>query len=284
MSEKVTGSLKERAILVRLERENCWLGKRTDQSMKAEIEKRKGTSDHVEVKRNLFPGCDQPLDQVFNAINHVDYVYRRRTLPWLPGVNIIASPLFLQFTQAMNDAFTQLDRAKAELRNNWPDMVRQGIQNSKGTAHISEYPSIDDLDEMYQLHLTYYPVHDSSDWRVTLPHEVVEDIKQRLEDDNERRLATATNEIWHRLAKEIEAAWKNLNGAKLRPEWIERLRELAQSIPDLNLANDPDLEDAAKRAEALTQDDIDTLKSDQQKKDSVRDKAEDLYNQLKEYI
>jgi hypothetical protein len=252
--------------------------------MKAELEKKKGTTDHVEVKRNLFPGCDQPLEQVFNAINHVDYVYRRRTLPWLPGVNIIASPLFLQFTQAMNDAMTQLDRAKEELRTHWPNMVRTGIQNSKGTAHISEYPSIEDLDEMYLLHLTYYPVHDSNDWRVTLPHEVVADIKKRLQDDNERRLATATNEIWHRLTKEIEAAWKNLNGAKLRPEWIERLKELAVSIPDLNLANDPDLDEAAKKAKALTEHDIATLKGDAELKESVREKAEALYDQLKEFV
>lgn len=284
MGEKVTGSLKERAILVRLERENCWLGKRTDQSMKAEIEKKKGTKDHVEVKRNLFPECDQPLEQVFTAINHVDYVYRRRTLPWLPGVNIIASPLFLQFTTAMNDAMAQLDRARGELRDHWDDMVRMGIQNSKGTAHISEYPTKDQLDEMYQMHLTYYPVPDSHDWRVTLPHEVVEDIKQRLEDDNERRLATATNEIWHRLAKEIEAAWKNLNGAKLRPEWIERLRELAQSIPDLNLANDPDLDEAAKQAKELTVEDIQTLKNDPDVKKDVQQKAEELYDKLKEFI
>jgi hypothetical protein len=281
--ETPNGSLQERAVLVRLERKNVWLGKRNDREMASAAQKAKGvTASHGEYKRSLFPDCDQPLDQCLNAINHVDYVYRRRTLPWLPGINIIATPLFLTFTQAMNEAMVQLDKARMELREKWPAMVAAGIQNSKGTASIEEYPSVDDLDDMYKMELTYYPVHSTEDWRVTLPADVVVDIKKRLEEDNEKRLAQTTIEIWKRLTTEIEAAWKNLDGKKLRPEWLQRIKELAASIPDLNLADDPDLNEAAKKAEALTQHDIDTLKENPDLRKQKAEEAEALYDNLKD--
>jgi len=283
MTETKKGTLQERAVLVRLERKNVWLGKRTDKDISAQIQKSKGlTKSHGDYKRHLFPDCDQPLEQVLNAINHVDYVYRRRTLPWLPGVNIIATPLFLNFTEAMNEALTKLDKARIELKNQWPAMVAAGISNSKGTASMDEYPTQDMLDDMYQMELTYYPVADDGDFRVTLPAEVVQSIKEKLQEDNQRRLANTTIEIWKRLTSEIEAAWKNLDGKKLRPEWLERIKELAKSIPDLNLADDPDLNEAAKKAEALTQHDIETLKANPNLKKDTADKAEALYEQLKD--
>ncbi|MCP4900159.1 MAG: hypothetical protein GY906_24575 [bacterium] len=282
-SDDSKGSLQERAVLVRLERKNVWLGKRTDKDISAAIQTSKGlTKSHGDYKRHLFPDCDQPLEQALNAINHVDYVYRRRTLPWLPGVNIIATPLFLTFTEAMNEALTALDRSRIELTNQWPAMVAAGIANSKGTASLDEYPQVADLDEMYRMELTYYPVPDSGDWRVTLPADVVQNIKDRLQEDNEKRLAQTTIEIWKRLTAEIEAAWKNLDGKKLRPEWLARIKELAQSIPDLNLADDPDLNAAAKKAEELTQHDIETLKGDPDLRKETAEKAEALYDNLKD--
>jgi hypothetical protein len=283
MPEEQKGSLKERAILVRLERTNVWLGKRTDKEAAAAYQKAHGlTSKHGDYKRDLFPDCDQPREQVMNAINHVDYVYRRRTLPWLPGVNIIATPLFLNFTEAMNEAMTKLDKARIELKNQWPAMVAAGITNSKGTASLDEYPTVEMLDDMYQMDLTYYPVADSHDFRVTLPADVVTSIKERLKEDNEKRLAQTTIEIWNRLTKEIEQAWKNLDGKKLRPEWLERIKELSKSIPDLNLADDPDLNEAAKKAEALTVHDIETLKGDPALRKETAEKAEALYENLKD--
>jgi hypothetical protein len=200
----------------------------------------------------------------------------------LPGVNIIATPLFLNFTEAMNEAMTKLDKARIELKNQWPAMVAAGITNSKGTASLDEYPTVDMLEEMYQMQLTYYPVADSHDFRVTLPADVVQSIKDRLSEDNEKRLAQTTIEIWKRLTSEIESAWKNLDGKKLRPEWLERIKELAGSIPDLNLADNEDLNEAAKKAEELTEHDIETLKGDPALRKEQAKKAEALYENLKD--
>jgi hypothetical protein len=251
--------------------------------MAAIAQKAKGLSrSHGTYKRSLFPDCSGPLDQCLTACNHVDYVYRRRTLPWLPGVNIISTPLFLEFTTKMNEALSQLDTARQELKGKWDVMVLAGIRNSAGTANKEEYPKVEDLDDYYKMTLTYYPVHSTSDWRVTLPNHVVEDIREKLEEDTTRRLAEATTEIWRRLTAEIETAYKNLDGKRLRPEWLPRIQELAVSIPDLNLANDPDLNDAAKKALELTQHDIEALREDKDLRKETTDKAQELYESLKD--
>lgn len=283
LAKQPTGSLKERAVLVRLERQNWFLGKRVDRKAAEQYQQSNSLpKSHGDYSRHLFPDCDQPLKQVETAGNHVDYVYRRRTLPWLPGVNIIATPLFLDFTEAMNEALNSLSKARFELINQWPAMVSAGVANSKGTANVSEYPTVQDLDDMYLMNLTYYPVPDSGDWRVTLPDDVVTNIKKSLEEDNTKRLAQTTVEIWKRLAAEIESAWKNLDGKKLRPEWLERIKELSRAIPDLNLADDPDLNEAAKKAEALTQHDIQSLKEDPDLRKEQAEKAQALYENLKD--
>ena len=275
--------LSERAILVRFERQNVWLAQRKDNRLAKEVADKYGaTIDLGKYTRSLFPMCADPLQEVINAVNNCYEVWRSQTLPWLPGVNILSTALFQQFTTNMSTAIRRLDQSREKLIEVYPQMVSQGLINSKGLSTASDYPTVEEIRSYYNVKLSYYPVPSTRDWRVTLPPDVVDDIRQALDTENERRLADTTVELWTRVVNEVEAAWKNLDGKKLRPEWIDRLRSFAEAIPDLNLTDDPNLNDVAAKAKDLTNYDAETLRANPELRKELAEQSKALYDQLKE--
>lgn len=278
-------ALTDRAMLVRLERRNIWRGKVNDSALSEELRKAHNIkAPMAKVDRTLFPGCD-PLEPVINAVNHVDYVYRSRTMPWLPGMNIMPSAYFLDFSEAIAKALQEVTDQKAKLIETYDDAVRDGVAASNGLASHADYPVKAAIGDMFNCTISYFPVPSSADWRLPLPEEVVKDISDSLDNANEKLVAETVQHHWKNLISAFDSALKNLNAQRIRPEWLEKLKELGSSLPDLNLAHDPNINYAAQKITDIVGNlELEDVKDSHTQRQDTKAQIETLYDELKEVL
>jgi hypothetical protein len=203
----------------------------------------------------------------------------------MPGMNIMPTYSFLDFQSAIGQALQELEDRRTELVDDYHNAVANGVGASNGLAAPSDYPPVEAIKEMYNCVISYFPVPTSSDWRLPLPEEVVKEISQTLDDTNERLIAETVQHHWKSLISAFESAIKNLDGARMRPEWLTNLKDLAASLPNLNLAHDPNIDYAARKiADICGQLELQDLKNTPSLKRDTKADIEGLYDELKEMM
>lgn len=192
-------------------------------------------------------------DSTYKAVGAAISALRTRhaywTLPWGEnGSRILPAANFSDYSTDMRVLRAEMDVAVANFVAEYPKL-KQKARNELGTIYDeSDYPQ--DIERKFGCEVSIMPLPDANDFRVDLPDEAIDDIRQNITRELQRTMGDAMREPYSRLFDHIHRIVEKFGNpdAIFQTSTIDGLRDLCGVLERLNITNDPQLEEFRQRA------------------------------------
>lgn len=300
MQTKVTANsptmgLDERAILVKLT-VKLWSNRKTDQEVTDEIiSQKEAQHDSGEFRKRLLKHA--AMQKVYTVAGAIRASHYEQTLPWMDGgPRIIAIERYKDYTDKMRGLRKELQVAIDELIEQYDVIVAEEPKRLKKLFNADDYPTKEELRKKFIVDIETMPVPVAKDFRAKVSDAETNAIIKDMEKRNKERLKLATKDTFARVAKLVGRMAEKLEGYKpreglhkaestFRDSLVENIRELADILPSMNLAGDPELTKIHKDlVEHLCKYDADELRADVKARQVTAKKANQIYNKVSQYL
>lgn len=226
-------------------------------------------ADAAQVRKNLMAGTTAR-----KAI--ADYAagcrlwHNTRTLPWSDkGPRLLPTSLFMDYKSELNVRRDTFLRMKDDFGRDYPTLM-QTAQTYLGNLHNpDDYPSVEEVMSKFDFRIVFSPVPESGDFRLDIPQQELELVKQEYETNFASRLDDAMRTPWDQLHKMLTGMSAKLTDSddETKRRWhdtfLSNAQEMCSMLTHLNVTKDPKLEAARRQLEvALVGADIDNIKED----------------------
>ena len=241
----------------------------------------------AQVKKNLMAGTSS-RKQIADYAAGCRVWHAARTLPWADkGTRLLPTSLFMDYKAEANVRRATFDKAVSDFLAEYPSLVQQAGNYQGALFDINDYPHVEEVREKFAFKLVFSPLPETGDFRLDLPQQDLEEMKQGYEQAFESRLNDAMRAPWEQMHKVLAGMSEKLNESdgETKKRWhdtfITNAQDLCQMLTHLNVTKDPKLEQARRELEnTLLGVDIDDIKSDPLVRANVKD---DLDAMLKKY-
>lgn len=272
----------------------CYAGKKEDKKVSRKVAAdNAASSDSGAYVKNLVP--KESLEPIVKAVSALRTFHYENTLPWLDeGVRMLASQNYQEYKTAFEGLRDAYDSAVKRFCDDWPQIVADAEKTRGALFNAADYPA--DIRSKFGIQLSFKPLADASDFRVSISESERELLRAQIEADSQAAQSAAMGDLYRRLgdgvktmaerlrAYQVDAATGKTSGV-FRDSLVENLRELVALIPRMNFANDPVLEEIRQMVEReLCAASADTLRADWVAREQVADSAEAIAARLGEFM
>lgn len=187
----------------------------------------------------------RPIEMAAGRLRKVHYRY---TLPWLDdGVRILASSVFFAYRDEIDKLKAEFDAAVVGFIAQYATAKAEAKLRKKTLFKESMYPSEDSLRAMFSVDVNLMPVPEAEDFRVELPDEEIQRIKENVQRGQQEILASSSRHCLGRLQQLVKIYHDTLgSGSVFRDSLVENLIEGTELISKLNIACDMQVDMACK--------------------------------------
>lgn len=241
------------AFLVRLSM-STWTARKMDKRATKDAKERAGAGDKAGVKVYKSLIAADALEEIQKICNAARQEHRRRTVPWsYDGPGAITAEGYPAYKAAMLGYEQAFNRAVADFYTVY-NQEREAAKGYLGDLFDPEdYPTTADLAERFAFSVTAEPMPDADHFRVQgLAPELVQEVKQDLAKAKNQAVQNANNTAWGRVIEAVEKLQLKLDGYRpavnggkaegvFHDTLVENITQLAELIPSINIAGDPQL-------------------------------------------
>jgi hypothetical protein len=243
--------------------------------------------DAVQVRKNLMAGTNL-RKEIADYAAGCRLWHNTRTLPWADkGARLLPTSMFLDYKAEANvrrNAFTQMVDS---FLDQYPQLIQTRAQHLGSLFRSSDYPDVDEVRSKFGFRLVFSPVPEAGDFRLDVPHQDLEQMKQEYEESFRDRLADAMREPWDRLHKLLTGMSEKLtdsDGDDVKKRYHDTLitnaEQLCDMLTHLNVAKDPQLEQARRQLELTIMGlDIDDIKESASVRADVKGRLDAILKQ-----
>lgn len=244
--------LSERAMLARLSI-GAWGSRKHDDAVTQEVtdnhkaEQGAGSYTKVLVSRKL-------LAPITKAMTAASSTHRAMTLPWDDnGERILAVTGYQQYAQQMRLARLTCQARVQEALEGYPKVHMAEARTRLGTMfNKDDYPPLEEVTSRFYIDVEIRPIPESGDFRAKIGDKEAAIIAKDIERRSKERLDKAMSAVFLRIAdvasKMVERLTVYQPALGIRPSennfretLVSNIKELADILPVLNLADDPRL-------------------------------------------
>lgn len=262
-----------------------WYNKITDKKVIHELAEKYGEESTVDDKysKSLLP--KEAMAGIQKAIGRLRTAHYQMTLPWEDGgLRILPSKMYFEYIARMNklnEAFVAEVNAFVKKYYSYKEQARA----KKGPLfNETDYPADSTISNYFEMRISFLPLPDSGDFRLDLDEVTQEEIKKSATASLAAGLEGSRLFLYKRFEVLLEAYCNSTTGGKKRrfESTIVNLYEFVETIPQLNVTNDDELEHLAHKVSTnLCQFSADTLKRDEESRKFANKYAMELLNELK---
>jgi hypothetical protein len=248
------------AFLVRLS-VSTWTARKMDKQATKDAKDRAGAGAKAGVKVYKSVIAAEALDKIHSIAGAARLAHRARTVPWqYDGPGAITAAGYASYKATMADYERDFNRAVAHFYTVY-EAEREAARGYLGAMfNVLDYPTTTSLAEKFAFSVTAEPMPQADDFRIVgLAPEHVAEIKADIADAGNKALANANMTAWQRVIERVEKLKLGLSNYKgggkdgaFRDSLVENVKELADLIPSINVANDPELLRMQQKLIALT--------------------------------
>jgi hypothetical protein len=290
-----TPSLADSAVLVSLNI-SSWGGQKLDKGMTKELNYTKRASSNAsKVQKNLMAG-DDSLRNIKKYESKIRAEHIRLTLPWGDrGSRLLPTSVMMDYKQKMGDMLAILkDMWDVFLNVSYPNYRDNVAPLKMGDMYnYDDYPTDVELRcKTFDYSLVFEPVAESGDFRIDVPKQLMEELKEQHQASVDNRVQTAISSAWDRVKTQIESMkdklaiemdddGKNKDGKTVRyhDTFVQNATDLCDLLAHLNVTNDPRLDQARiDLKNAIKGVSVDTLKipTNHATRNEVKTKLDDI--------
>lgn len=246
-------ALTEKAMVLTLSM-GLWQGYRLDKQASQEITSAKGANaDAARVNKHLVP--KDALAKVVTATGAVRTHFYTHTMPWRDnGDRLMPRAKFTAFIEEHEKLVADFQAEVEEfITVRYPLAIEQAEFRMGALFDRDDYPAAFELRRKFYVNLDINPVTTVDDFRVEIDAEHTDKVRAIMEKAAEKRVQTAMGDVWARLAdtvgylaERLDATTPEGGPAVIRETTLQKLDELVDLIPGLNVLDDPHIEQARR--------------------------------------
>lgn len=270
-------SISSSAVLVQLTI-STWTARKLDKSATKKV----AIDNNASVKagnynKNLLAGCTE-LDDLKKFVGNARNTHYAMTLPWSDmGLRLKPTAQYFEYQNEMTSLGGEFWRLYQLFEDAYVWRVGNAIQQAQelgGLFNHDDYPPVEVLRNKFGWNLSVQPLPDSGDFRLDIPNEQQEVIKQQYDSFYRGAIDSAMDDIWVRLRKNLETIARQLAPKdeldskgnqkynKLYDSVFDTSLELIRMMRDFNLTGDTQMTAIADQLEnALYSVNTDALKN-----------------------
>jgi hypothetical protein len=234
---------------------SVWTGRKMDKKVSEEVDASKGTKARAgNYHKKLMAGSNklENIQKIVTAVRAWNY---QQTLPWSDGGSrLLPMKNFFNYKETLNNFENQFTRAVDEFIEEYPQLVSSSAFTLGDLFDRNEYPTADSLKDKFKFKFVFSPVPDAGDFRIEVEDSAKAELEQQYKSYYEQKLADAMADAWTRLHETLTHISERLdytdeNKKKFWDSTITNATELCSLLSNLNVTNDPKLEDARQKLE-----------------------------------
>lgn len=263
---------------------SVWAGHRLDKDASRKVTEDAGAErDAARVNKHLIP--KDAMKGIVAAQGAVRTHFYENTLPWRDnGDRLLTRARFTAFIEEHERLRAEFDAAvEAFLTGSYMAARDQAAFRMGAMFNPDDYPSVDSLRRKFGVSLDIDAVTEAGDFRVQMDTEAAAKVRAGIEAATEQRVARAMQDVWQRLADAVGKMAERLGDADaiFRDSMLTNLDEIVDVLPDLNVLEDPALEQARLDVKArLTGFDAATLRTDKATRAAVATAAQEIFDDM----
>lgn len=263
---------------------SVWSGRKLDKQVSEEVDVSKSTKTRAgNYHKNLFAGAVE-LDAVRKVAGKIRNWHSVMTLPWSDGGDrLLPMKNFLAFKQQLGVLEQEFRDAKQVFCDKYTALISAQAFTMGALFDRLEYPDVKDIAAKFDLRYTFSPIPETGDWRVDADAEDKRELEAQYEKAYSDRLGTIQKDLWGRLHGCLTHMADRLadtpEGERkvFRDSVLGNAVELCSLLSDLNITNDPKLEEARKALEsAVCGMDIKDLRESEGARHEIRSQVDDI--------
>lgn len=225
-----------------------WTARKLDKQITTEVHTTHNAKDDAG-RYNKLLVAKEHTEPISKAVNKARTFHYDNTLPW--GNNnerLLPIKNYFEYLSQMNIMKADFERAVRDFLSNYDTVIAQAQLRLNGMFRQSDYPTRREIEDKFNFGFDFMPVP-SNDIRVDIQVEELEKIKADVEAAVNTRLSNAVREIWSRINETLSNMRNKLadSEAVFRDSLFGNVNELVQLIPNLNVTNDPAINDICRQ-------------------------------------
>jgi len=243
----------------------------------------------AQVKKNLMAGTKERKN-IANYAAGCRVWHNSRSLPWAQrGPRLLPTSLFMDYKTEANQRKAQFEQMVDTFVDNYPALVQIAQYNSEGLGRMfnpADYPDQQTVRDMFGFTLSFSPVPESGDFRLDVPAQELEEVKNEYDETFGKKLQEAMREPWERLHGLLKTTSEKLTDKdgdetkRYHDTLITNAQDLCGLLGHLNVTRDPLLERARREVEAaLCGADIDVIKDSPEVRLDLKAKVDGILKQ-----
>jgi len=293
---------------------SVWEARKKDKQTEGEVQIAKGANSKraTSVHKHLF--AESPaLESIKTLRGEIRVWYNRQTLPWDDNSNrLITTKQYFEIMQDFGNYQRRFDDLVNIFLTVYPTEISKQAFQMGSLFDRNEYPDVSDVRRRFNCALNVSPLPMAGDFRVDIGKEALKELQERCEADTQARLSMAMSDAWSRVKEQVEWVRDRMDAVlqhdpdavdevptydadgkvikvdikkkrrpKLHGSMLDNGLELCGLLRDLNITNDPELEEARRMLEStLVRVDIDSLKESTEVQKTTRNAMNDILNKF----
>jgi hypothetical protein len=271
---------------------------RKDSRATQDLHKNEGSEEGMaHVMKHLIDPKAPVYKRVVKVRGLLRNLHANKTVPWgEDGWRVMRSREFNKYNDEVVNLIDQFDAAADDLAEEW-DTLRNEAKRKLGSLFSEgDYPTKDELRAKFSAKLTPQILPSFRDVRLEMDADRQELLLERAKDGLLDNVQNAQQAVCKKVADELEHMHdaltrfgnKGENDERIksfRDSLVPRMQQLANTLPQLNLMDDPKINDLAQKiATDLCMTPTKELREDEDKRIGVAEKAKDLMEDLGGYF
>lgn len=287
--------LHESVLLVSFHCSRWGLRKReTEESRK--IETNHGTDHGVySVSKSLM--ASSAMKQINATYNRAKQTHNTLTLPWdNNGQNIITTRAYTEYAKLMQECKMRFDNAVHEFCfENLDDLIKAEEVRQGNSFNKDDYPTAKEIHACFGFKVDVDELSHGDDIRVDVSNAERKAIAENINRRSKERIDVAIKSIFKRIADVTEKMHEKLSeykkkdsggkGTGFHDSLVSNVLELADILPELNITNDPKINELHKQLHAdLCQNSAIMLKNRDDLRGDTARKAKKIFDKVSAYM
>ena len=283
------GNLNERAMLVSLNISQ-WTARKHDRKISLEVDLAHGTDNAGRFHKRLLTGeYKKMLKDVQQKVNAIRTYHYEHTLPWLDnGARILTAKSFQKYHLTMLKQVEDFKDSVKGFADIYDSAIQQAQQDLNGMFNPKDYPATkQDLIARFGASVSYMPLPEENDFRANIADDMVKEIKSMITTTVLDAKGKAMQDLWARLYAPVKHMADTLkdDGKVFRDSLVKNLTDICSILPELNIADDQDLETKRQLIEReLCSLDPKELRDDSEHREQVAQTATGIANVMASYM
>lgn len=233
--------LQEKSLVVSLTIRK-WAASKHDKKITDEVKEQHNASDDAgRYNKKLVAKKDiEAIQKIESEARNYHYEV---TLPWgKNGERLLPAGLYMEYIEKLAQLKSKFDSAVNSFVAAYPDVIAEAKVRLNGMFKESDYPSLLQIREKFELTTGFMPVPDD-DFRVKLSDTEINKLKESVRSEVTNRLSDAVRDTWDRIHDQLSHMKDRLHNteAKFHNSLFENLRDLIDLLPKLNITGDENI-------------------------------------------